>query len=60
MPAALAEHDAILRQVLMSNGGQVVKSTGDGLHAVFNLAIEGVRAMTLEEVVSIALGDGND
>lgn len=35
MRVALARHDAILRDAVESNGGHVVKSTGDGVHAVF-------------------------
>jgi class 3 adenylate cyclase len=33
---ALARHDAILRGAVESSNGQVVKTTGDGLHAVPN------------------------
>jgi predicted ATPase/class 3 adenylate cyclase len=35
MRGALARHDEILRSVVRAHGGQVVKTTGDGLHAVF-------------------------
>ena len=35
MTAALARHDAILRRLLSSHGGIVVKHTGDGFFAVF-------------------------
>jgi class 3 adenylate cyclase len=35
MPAALARHDAILRQVIESHGGVVFKTVGDGVHAAF-------------------------
>ncbi len=35
MQAAMARHDAILRGAVERNQGLVVKSTGDGLHAVF-------------------------
>ena len=37
-PEALAQHDAILRDVVESAGGQVVKTTGDGFFAVFGRA----------------------
>ena len=30
-----ARHDAILRDAVARNGGQIVKSTGDGVHAAF-------------------------
>ena len=35
MPAALARHDAILRQAIAAHGGVVFKTVGDGVHAVF-------------------------
>jgi predicted ATPase/class 3 adenylate cyclase len=44
MRAALARHDAILVQAVGARGGQVVKSTGDGLHAVFGAAENAVEA----------------
>ena len=44
MQAALARHDAILTQVVLAHGGNVVKTTGDGVHAVFPAAEAGVEA----------------
>ena len=44
MKAALAKHDVILRQAVESNGGQVLKNTGDGILAVFEKAASGVCA----------------
>ena len=44
MHVALARHDAILRGTVESHGGHVVKSTGDGIHAVFATAIDAVEA----------------
>lgn len=44
MKDAIERHDAILRQAVEHAGGQVVKSTGDGLMAVFSSASDGVRA----------------
>ena len=38
MRAALARHDAILRDAVEMHDGHVVKTTGDGLHAAFALA----------------------
>jgi class 3 adenylate cyclase len=35
MKAALARHDEILRDAIAAHDGHVVKSTGDGIHAVF-------------------------
>ena len=55
MGEALARHDAILRQAVMSQGGYVVKTTGDGIHAAFETAdaavaaaVEGQRALAAE------------
>jgi len=44
MKAALAKHDAILREVIQSNHGHVIKGTGDGIHAVFEEALSAVNA----------------
>ena len=35
MPDALERHDGILREAVIGHRGRVVKTTGDGLHAVF-------------------------
>ena len=44
MKVALERHDAILRSAVESSNGRVVKTTGDGLHAVFASAADGVNA----------------
>src|SRR5215216_5891596 len=44
MKAALERHDAILREAVESSNGQVVKTTGDGLMAVFASPAAGVNA----------------
>ena len=44
MQVALARHDALLRQAIESNGGCVVKSMGDGVHAAFAAAGDALRA----------------
>jgi predicted ATPase/class 3 adenylate cyclase len=44
MKRALERHDSILRTAVTAAGGQVVKTTGDGLMAVFGSAAEAVRA----------------
>ena len=47
MRAALARHDALLRQCIEAHGGFLVKTTGDGVHAAFstaNLALEAALA----------------
>jgi predicted ATPase/class 3 adenylate cyclase/tetratricopeptide (TPR) repeat protein len=50
MKAALARHDEILRTAVESNGGHVVKTTGDGLHAVFGTAGDAVSAAVAAQV----------
>ena len=44
MRAALARHDAILKDAVAVHGGQVVKGRGDGLHAVFATADDALGA----------------
>jgi predicted ATPase/class 3 adenylate cyclase len=44
MKPALAEHDSILKNAVESNRGQIIKTTGDGIHAVFTTAIDAVNA----------------
>jgi len=44
MRAAVAHHDAVSRQAVEGAGGRVVKTTGDGVHAVFDDALHGLRA----------------
>ena len=44
MPAALAQHDDILRDAVTRCGGTIVKTTGDGLMAVFATASDAVAA----------------
>jgi predicted ATPase/class 3 adenylate cyclase len=44
MQSALARHDAVLRSAVESHGGYVVKTTGDGLHAVFATAPDATAA----------------
>ena len=41
MKGALARHDEILRGAVEANGGSVVKTTGDGVHAAFPNASRG-------------------
>ena len=44
MKEALARHDSILREAIESNHGQIIKGTGDGIHGVFETAVDAVRA----------------
>ena len=44
MQAALARHDALLAEAIAAHSGYIVKHTGDGCHAVFAAALDGVLA----------------
>ena len=44
MSAALERHDAIVRDAIESNGGSVLKHTGDGVVAVFDRPADALRA----------------
>ena len=44
MKRALERHDAILREAIEASAGRVVKTTGDGMMAVFPTAADGVTA----------------
>lgn len=49
MRPALARHDALLRAAVDSHGGHVIKTTGDGLHAVFARAADGLAATVVAQ-----------
>jgi predicted ATPase/class 3 adenylate cyclase len=44
MRSVLAQHDSIIRSAVTSHHGHVIKTTGDGFHAVFDTAIDAVQA----------------
>jgi predicted ATPase/class 3 adenylate cyclase len=44
MQAALARHDELVRDAIEAHRGQVVKTTGDGFHAVFSSARDALDA----------------
>src|SRR5215218_6137612 len=44
MRATLARHDQILQNEIAKHDGVIVKTTGDGAHAVFGEALPAVRA----------------
>ena len=50
MPVALARHDAVLRDGVDSHRGLIVKTTGDGVHAVFAVASDAVDAAVAAQV----------
>jgi len=53
MQQASARHDALMRGVIEQNRGRVVKTTGDGFHAVFESPSDGVAA-ALDGQLSLA------
>ena len=55
MHEALARHDTILRQAVEANAGHLVKTTGDGIHAVFGRALDGVQCAIAAQ---LAVRDG--
>jgi class 3 adenylate cyclase len=50
MQGSLARHDEILRAAIESHGGHVVKSAGDGIHAVFPDATGAVNAAVVAQL----------
>jgi len=44
MQGATTRHDALFREIIEKNRGRVVKTTGDGFHAVFEAPSDGVIA----------------
>ena len=40
-------HDALMRKAITAHRGRVVKTTGDGFHAVFDTATDGVAAAVI-------------
>jgi predicted ATPase/class 3 adenylate cyclase len=44
MKSALAKHDALIRASIEAHDGTVIKTTGDGFHAVFETAIDAILA----------------
>src|SRR5829696_4597140 len=44
MRTALAKHDSILRDAITAHHGHIIKTTGDGAHAVFETAIDAIHA----------------
>ena len=48
MAGALARHDVILRDAVESHRGRIVKTTGDGVHAVFATACDALDAAVVD------------
>ena len=51
---ALARHDEILRDAIAAHGGHVVKTTGDGVHAVFATAHDALDAAVTAQLALAA------
>lgn len=49
MRDALAQHDSILREAIESHNGHVIKMTGDGIHSVFEKAVDAVNATLMAQ-----------
>jgi class 3 adenylate cyclase len=49
MQGVLAEHDRLTREAIESHHGEVVKTTGDGFHAVFATPRDGVLTMIVSQ-----------
>jgi predicted ATPase/class 3 adenylate cyclase len=54
MQGALARHDDILRDAIAGQDGHVVKSTGDGIHAVFADAAGAVKAAVAAQLALVS------
>lgn len=53
MRAAMARHDELSRKAVLGAGGQIVKTTGDGVHAVFADAVQALHAaLTLQQAMA--------
>jgi class 3 adenylate cyclase len=49
MQLAVTRHDTLIRTVIEQHRGRVVKTTGDGFHAVFESASDGVTAALISQ-----------
>ncbi len=59
MRVAVARHDALSREAVESTGGRVVKTTGDGVHAVFEDALQALHAaLSLQQAMAAPVEEG--
>ena len=49
MKTALARHDSILKEAIEFNQGHIIKTTGDGVHAVFSTAIDAINTAIVSQ-----------
>jgi predicted ATPase/class 3 adenylate cyclase len=58
MKSALARHDEILKEAIEASNGQVIKTTGDGMHAVFATAMDALNAaITSQRILQTLISD---
>lgn len=62
MKPALAKHDSILKESIESNRGHIIKTTGDGVHAVFSTVMDGINAAVVAQknLVSMPSNSASD
>ena len=61
MQRALSRHDDLIRAAVEGHGGNVIKTTGDGFHAVFETGLDGVAAaLSAQEALLAAKWDELD
>ncbi|HVN34422.1 MAG TPA: adenylate/guanylate cyclase domain-containing protein [Casimicrobiaceae bacterium] len=61
MRSLLAWHDGVLRSVIESSGGHIVKTTGDGAYAVFGIAKNAIAAcLHVQRKLQEAANEGAD
>lgn len=59
MKAALAEHDSVLKAAIGDNLGYIIKNTGDGVHAVFEKAVDAVNAaVKAQKIIQTSANNG--
>ncbi len=59
MRTALEHHDALCRAAVLGAGGQIVKTTGDGIHAVFDDPLQAVlAALQLQQALAAPVPEG--
>lgn len=59
MRLAVARHDLLSRDAVESAGGRVVKTTGDGVHAVFDDPLQALQAaLHLQQALAARVNDG--
>jgi len=49
MKTALATHDAVLKEAIETNHGWIIKTTGDGVHAVFATSLEAIQTASIAQ-----------